>query len=152
MSLQGTKDDKSAESTLLGEAETQKRNLADAYTLTSVDSSCKMIFKLVKCPYEPMITLCKTLQSVSNSAINAKLLQLILTSLKKEENIVEYSSRTVRLVWELEDAVHAVSMVEQKRALLCSFRNNYNATVETVISVDHNCNQAVLMLIVRETH
>lgn len=94
------------------------------------------------------MTLRETFQTVSESAINAKLFRLQALILKHGEHILEYSNRLVDLIGKLEGAGHSVTMVEQKRTLLRGLLKEYEATVDAIMVMKHKYNQAVAKLVV----
>lgn len=131
--------------------EAQRRDLAFAYILTAVDGSCKSLIRQERCPRVAWAVLRDTFQAVSEAAVDAKLSQLQSVELEKGERIVEYSSRIVGLVGELQCAGHDVSDLEKKRALLRGLPKEYDVTVESVMASSHTYTEAVSRLIVRET-
>lgn len=133
------------------EADETKRDRALAYILTSVDNSCKSIVWQVRCRQNVWVTLRETIQKVSKAAIDAELSKSQALTVKKEQHIVEYSNRLVKLIRELEGAGQSVTVVDPNRALLLGLPKEYNLTVEATIEVKHTLNQAVAKLIVRET-
>lgn len=58
----------------MSESKVQKRDLALAYVVTSVDQSCKSFVRKVRCPRNAWETLCKTFYSMSEAAVDAKLI------------------------------------------------------------------------------
>lgn len=88
----------------LSETEETKRDLALAYLVTSIDTSCKSMVRTMRCPRTVWRSLRNMFQSASQAAIDAKLTQLQSISLNNGENIVEYSSRLLGLNGELKDA------------------------------------------------
>lgn len=72
--------------------------------------------------------------------------------LEKGERIVEYSSKIVRLVRELQCAGHDVSKLERKCAFLSGLPKEYNVTVGSDMASSHTYSEALSRLIVRETH
>lgn len=93
------------------QADEQKRDLAFAYILTSVDASCRAMVRRVRCPREASRLWLDTFKFVSEASIDAKLTCLQAISMQKDEHVVEYSSSIVGLVSELQDAEHDVSEV-----------------------------------------
>lgn len=43
----------------------------------------------------------------------------------------------MKLIGELEGAIHSVKMVKEKRALLCELLNAYDVTVEAIMAIKH---------------
>lgn len=97
------------------ETDGQKRDLALAYLLTSVDANFKAMVCRVRFPHEALQLLRDTFQGVSEASIEARPTHFQAISTKKGEHAVEYSTRIVGLVGELQDAGHDVSKVENAR-------------------------------------
>lgn len=140
-----------AERETQNEVDEQKQDMALAYLLTSIDSTCKAMVRKMRCPREVWNTLREMFQSVSEAALDSKLSQLQSISLKRGEKIVEYSNKILGLVGELESAGYTVSKVEQKHALLRGLPKEFDVTAEAIMISEQNYNQAVAKLIVRET-
>lgn len=97
------------------------------------------------------MTLRETFQTVNEAAIDSKLFKLQALTLKKDKNIVDYSSRLVELIIEMDGVGHSVIMMEQKRALPYGLPKEYNVTVEAITAMEHTYNQTVVKPIVRKT-
>ena len=90
-------------------------------------------------------------QVVSETAIDSKLMQLQAISMNKGESVVEYSSRIIGLVSELENAGHKISVVEQRRALLRGLPKEFDVTAEAALGAELTYHDVVARLIIRET-
>lgn len=137
--------------TVFSERHEQKKDLALAYILTYVDDSCKAIGRQVKCPRNEWTTLKEMFESVGEASIDAKTLQLQAVVIRKGEDIVNYSRQIQGLVSELEIAGHVVSEMAQKQALFRGLPEDYEVTVELVITFKHIYIEAFSKLIVGET-
>lgn len=122
-----------------------------AYILISIDSSCKPMVRRTRFPKEVWEPLKYLYHSVSEATIDAKLSQLQSMTLEKGEKIIEFSSRIIGLVGELEKAGHDVSVVGKKGILLRGLPADFDVTSEAIMSTPHDFSQAVSKLIVRET-
>lgn len=129
----------------------QKRDLALAYIVTSIDPTCKAVVRKVRCPAKAWKLLRTMFQAVSEASIDAKLSALQSIRLDKGEKVVGYSNRILDLVNELESAGHQVSEVEKKRALLRGLTSEFDVTAETIMDGKHSYHEAVSKLIIRET-
>lgn len=82
-------DDEDGEQVAQMEQEAMRVDLSLAYILTSVDNSCKPLFRQVWGPNRARSVLCDTLHTVSEAAIDVKLTNLQALTLKRGEYIVE---------------------------------------------------------------
>lgn len=95
----------------------QRRDLAVAYILTSIEPICKEIVPKVRCPTTAWSILKVSFQAVSKAAIDEKPLKLQTIRLQKREEIVMCSNCILKLAGNLESAGHNISQIEVKRAL-----------------------------------
>lgn len=83
------------------EADIQKRDLALAYIIASLDATCKASDRQLRCPDEAWRTLKEMFQAVSEASVDSKLFQLQAVTLCKGSKIIEFSNRVLELVNEL---------------------------------------------------
>lgn len=81
-------------------------------------------------------------QALSEAAVDAKLTTLRSILLKKDEPIIEYSNRILKLVSELECAGCATSRIEQKPVLLCGLPTQLIFKVELVLRFENDLRKA----------
>lgn len=89
---------------------------------------------------------------MSKASTDSKLPQLQSVTLKKGDHVVEYSSQILGLVLLLENSGHVVSEVVQKQALLKGLTNDYDVTIESIMSISHTFTKAFSKVKIHETH
>lgn len=109
------------------------------------------MIRKARCPTVAWNTSKVAFQSVSRAAIDAKRTQLQAVVFSNEERTVEFSSSTLGLVTESDNAGSAVSEAERKRVLLRGMPWDHGMTVEVIMSLLHTYGEAVSTLIVRES-
>lgn len=133
------------------EADVQKRNLALAYIVTSIDATCKASFWKLRCPAKAWRTLNEMFQAVSEAAVDSKLCQFQAMTLGISEEFIQFSNRVLELVSELRSSRHQVSTMEQKRASLRGLSKDFDVAAETIMSGNYSYDEAVAKLMIRET-
>lgn len=83
--------------------------------------------------------------------IDMKFSQLQAVVRNKRKQIVEYTIRILKLVSKLESTELVVSKVERKRMLLRGKAEDFDVTVESIMSCKHIYSEDVSRLIVRES-
>lgn len=96
-------------------------------------------------------TLKLTFQTASEASIEAKLTLLQEMKFAKSESVVDYSSRILGLVSELESAGPKVTNIKKRRALSRGLPKEFDVTSEAVVKMNDSHIDAVLKLILRET-
>lgn len=80
------------------------KDLALAYILASVHTSCKAMVTKTSCPAESRKLLKKMFVASREASLDSMLCQLESTGLKKGEKIVEHNKKLLELVSELQNA------------------------------------------------
>lgn len=75
----------------------------------------------------------ETFQEIGEASTDGSFHQLRNSHLEKGGHIVEYSSKIMKLVGELESAGHSLSEIDKRHALLFGLSSSYDATVKAVM-------------------
>lgn len=129
-----------------------KKDLALAYLMMSIDASCKGTVMTLRDPFEVWQKLKKSYQAVSEAAIDGKLTKLQQIRMGVNEAVIKYSNRIENLVNELEAAGHCVSSLEKKRALLRGLRSEFLVVAQVIRTTGQGYTEAVSQLIVHESN
>lgn len=89
-------------------------------------------------------------ETVSEAAEDEKFSQLQARFLVKREKVIKYSNRLSELVSDTESTGHAITKLEQKRALLRCLPSDLDVKVEVIMGSEGNYQQAVAKLLVEE--
>lgn len=129
--------------------EYHRRGLALAFIATPVDSTLNVVVRSRRYPSEVRTMLKRAFHSVFGAAIDEELTQLKDVRLTNGKIFVEYSSRFMGSVNELEAADDKVSNVKKRRDLLSELPNELNTTFDTIISMSDSIKDVVSKLILR---
>ena len=103
----------------------KKRETALAYTLMSIDASCKPTIVTLRDPWEIWGKLRCTYQASSEASIDAKFTKLQQVKTDRKEHFIQYSNRIKNVVNDLSAAGHVATDLEKKRALLRRPRDEF---------------------------
>lgn len=129
----------------------QKRDVALAYTLASIDSSYIRLVRTLRWPAVAHNLLRMAFHAVTEASLNTKQSQPQVNTVDKWENIFSYSIIVMALVSGLESTVHSVREIKKKRTLLPGFTREFDLTSKVIIDEKHGIHEAVSIPIVRET-
>lgn len=135
----------------MSEEEGQRRDLVLASLLTSVDSCVKSVVCSVRRRRYTWTTQRDVFQSACAASTDALLTSPQWVYMKKTEPIIELFSRIIELVGKMEKVEHSLAALKHKRASLKNLPSEYEVTSKAKMSAEHDYNQPVSKLIVRQS-
>lgn len=128
----------------------QKMDLALANIFMTINASCKASVITLRDPKEVWDKLKEMYQTVSETAIDAKLMKFQQMEMTKGETVIEFANRIESIVNELAAVGHIIREMEKKRAILRGLTTDFAVAAQVIRTGTKKYSEAVADLVIFE--